>query len=86
VKPPFGAAWIVYLSAPLAKGLALPRELVAEPTTGGGVCLSTTQTLLDQSSADEMLRSRLLEKIALERIGLGVGRGFPHSPVRVGPA
>jgi hypothetical protein len=86
VKPPFGAAWIVYLSAALARGLAPPAELVAEPTAGGGVFLSTTQTLLDQSNADEMHRSRVLEKIAQERIGYGTGGGFPYLPARVGPA
>lgn len=87
VKPPFGAAWIVYLSSPLAKGLSPPSKLVSEPTGGGGMFLSTARTLLDQSSADQMHRSRLLEKIALERIGVGRGGGFPQStPIRVGPA
>jgi len=86
-EPPFGGAWIAYLSAPLAKGLAPPPELVAQPTAGGGLFLSATQTLLDQSNPDEMRRSRLLEKIALERIGVGTGGGLPNStPVRVGPA
>jgi len=86
-NPPFGGAWIAYLSAPLAKGLAPPPELMAEPTAAGGLFLSTTRTLLDQSNADEMRRSRLLQRIAQERIGYGPGGGFPHStPVRVGPA
>jgi hypothetical protein len=86
-KPPFGGAWIAYLSAPLAKGLAPPEELVAEPTAGGGVFLSATQTLLDQANADEMRRSRVLEKIGQERIGYGGGGGFAQStPIRVGPA
>lgn len=86
-KPPFGAAWIVYLSGTLAAGLTPPAELGAEPTAGGGLFLSATRTLLDQSDPDEMHRSRLLEKIALERIGVGPGGGFPLStPARVGPA
>jgi hypothetical protein len=86
-KPPFGAAWIVYLSRALREGLTPPSELVAEPTAGGGLFLSATRTLLDQSDPDEMHRSRLLEKIALERIGVGPGGGFPQSmPLRVGPA
>jgi hypothetical protein len=87
VKPPFGAAWIVYLSGMLAEGLTPPAELGAEPTAGGGLFLSATRTLLDQSDPDEMRRSRLLEKIALERIGVGPGGGFPLStPARVGRA
>lgn len=86
VKPPFGAAWIVYLSAPLAQGLAPPPELVSEPTAGGGLILSTARQLLDQSNSDAMRRSRLLEKIARERIGVGPGGGFPYLPVRSGPA
>lgn len=86
-KPPFGGAWIAYLSEPLAKGLDPPAELVAEPTDGGGLFLSATQTLLDQSNADEMRRSRLLEKIGQERIGYGTGGGLPQmTPARVGPA
>jgi hypothetical protein len=84
--PPFGGAWIVYLSAPLAKDLTLPAELVAEPTAGGGLFLSATQTLLDQSSADDMRRSRLLEAIARERIGEDPGRLPAKKPARVGPA
>jgi|HubBroStandDraft_1064217.scaffolds.fasta_scaffold136590_1 hypothetical protein len=84
--PPFGGAWIVYLSAPLAKDLAPPAELVAEPTAGGGVILSATQTLLDQSSADDMRRSQLLEAIARERIGEDPGRLPASKPARVGPA
>jgi hypothetical protein len=87
LKPPFGGAWIVYLSAPLVKGLAPPADLVMEPTAGGGLFLSTARTLLDQSSADEMRRSRLLEKIARERIGIGTGGGLPQmTPVRIGAA
>jgi hypothetical protein len=87
LKPPFGGAWIAYLSAPLASGLASPAELVTEPTTGGGLFLSATRTLLDVSNADEMRRSRLLEKIAQERIGYGTAGGLPRmTPVRVGPA
>ncbi len=87
LKPPFGGAWIAYLSSRLAKGLAPPAELVTERTGGGGLFLSTTQTLLDQSSADEMHRSRLLEKIMLERVGVAPGGGLPQStPARVGPA
>jgi hypothetical protein len=85
-KPPFGGAWIAYLSAPLAKGLAPPAELVAEPTAGGGLFLSATQTLLDQSNPDEMRRSRLLERIAQARIGYSPG-GLPqYTPMRIGPA
>jgi hypothetical protein len=87
VKPPFGAAWIAYLSAPLAKDLTPSAQLVAEPTAGGGVFLSATTTLFDQANADEMRRSRLLEKIMLERVGVAPGGGFPQtSPARVGPA
>jgi hypothetical protein len=86
-KTPFGGAWITYLSAPLAKGLAPPQGLVAEPTAGGGMFLSATRTLLDQANADEMRKSRLLEKIAQERIGYGAAGGLPRmTPVRVGPA
>ncbi len=86
-KPPFGGAWMAYLSAPLAKGLGPPNELAPEPTAGGGVFLSATRTLLDQSKAEDMRGSRLLEKIGQERIGQRPGGGLPLStPVRVGSA
>jgi hypothetical protein len=87
LKPPFGGAWIAYLSSRLAEGLAPPAELVTERTEGGGLFLSTTRTLFDLSNPDEMRRSRLLEKIMLERVGVAPGGGMPQStPVRVGPA
>jgi hypothetical protein len=66
----FEAAWIGYLSAPLAAGLRPPPEIVAEPTPGGGVVLSAVPERIDPSNPDHMRRSRMLEAIMLERVGL----------------
>ena len=36
VRASFADAWIAYLSPPLARGLAPPREIASQPTPGGG--------------------------------------------------
>jgi hypothetical protein len=84
-RTPFDLAWIGYLSAPLAAGLDPPRELLSEPTPGGGLFLSAVDTLIDQTDADHVRRARLLEEIMLERVGLAsVGAGPRQHPARVG--
>ncbi len=80
----FEVAWIGYLSAPLAAGLTPPPDLVAERTPGGGLILSAVQTRIDPSNPDHMRRSRQLEAIMLERVGLSE-YGRPNAPpARVG--
>jgi hypothetical protein len=85
---PFEIAWIAYLSAPLAKGLVAPAEIVAQPTPGGGVLLSAAEVTIDQMNPEHMRRSRVLEQIMRERIGVGDlnlnYRPAPHPP-RAGP-
>ena len=85
---PFEIAWIAYLSAPLAKGLVAPAEIVAEPTPGGGVLLSAVEATIDQMNPEHMRRSRVLEGLMRERVGVGdlnlSYRPAPHPP-RVGP-
>jgi hypothetical protein len=85
MREPFEVAWIGYLSAPLATGLAPPPDLVAERTPGGGLILSAVQTRLDPSNPDHMRRSRQLEAIMLERVGLSEYGRANEPPARVGP-
>src|SRR5579883_2835377 len=61
----FDIAWIAYLSAPLAAGLAAPPELLAEATPGGGIILSVVQTRIDPSNPEHVRRSALLSAIML---------------------
>ena len=81
----FTQTWIAYLAADLANGLTPPPEFISERTPGGGVILSALETVIDQSNPEHMRRSRLLEKIMLERVGLGPGRLARALPARVGP-
>jgi hypothetical protein len=81
-------AWIAYLSAPLATGLAPPPPIVSEPTPGGGLILSAAQERLDPRNPEHMRRSRLLQAIMLERVGMTdapVPYKVAQYPARVGP-
>jgi hypothetical protein len=85
---PFEIAWIAYLSAPLVKGVEIPDGLVAESTPGGGVLLSAVEVTIDQMNPDHMRRSRALEKLLIERIGVGDEHPEHHPashPPRTGP-
>jgi hypothetical protein len=85
-RKPFEVAWIAYLSASAAVGLSPPPELLAERTPGGGVILSAVQTLIDPSSVEHMRRSRLLEAIMVERVGVSEPHGWAKAhPARTGP-
>jgi Immunity protein 52 len=94
-KPPqgrarrsFQTAWVAYLSAPLAKGLTPPPEIVCEPTPGGGVILSSVLERLDDRNPHHLRRARQLEAILDERIGfqgLGYAQARVEHPPRVGP-
>ena len=84
---PFGGAWIAYLSAALTNGLVVPSELSTQSTPGGGLVLSALDTPIDQMNPDHMRRSRILERIMLECVGVG-GADRIHRPThspRAGP-
>jgi len=84
----FQTAWVAYLSAPLAKGLTPPPEILREPTPGGGVILSSVLERLDDANPDHLRRAQQLEAILDERIGFQ-GLGYPQPrveyPARQGP-
>jgi hypothetical protein len=84
----FETAWIAYLSAPLAKGLTPPPEIVCEATPGGGVVLSSVLERLDDGNPDHLRRALQLEAVLDERIGFqGLGYAQPRVeyPARQGP-
>jgi hypothetical protein len=86
LRPPFEVAWIAYLSAPLAIGLAPPSEIASERTPGGGMILSAIETRIDQSDLNHMRRSRMLEAIMIERVGVAKPPlfGAVKYPARIG--
>lgn len=75
----FHMAWMSYLSAPLAKGLVPPPELIAEPTPGGGMLLIAAEDRLDPTDPEHLRRSRMLAEIMIERAG------GSDKPARSGP-
>ena len=75
----FHMAWMPYLSAPLAKGLVPPPELIAEPTPGGGLLLVAAEERLDPTDPEHLRRSRMLAEIMIE------WAGGSDKPARAGP-
>jgi hypothetical protein len=85
---PFEGAWIGYLSAPLAAGLAPPKELHPERTPGGGLILSAVQERCDPLNPEHVRRSNLLEAVMTKRAAKPNQLGdllFARYPLRVGP-
>jgi hypothetical protein len=83
---PFEIAWIAYLSPELTKDFTPPPALATQRTPGGGVVLSAIEGLIDQDNPEHMQRSRMLEVILRERVGLGAPKTFPADlPPRLGP-
>ena len=60
--------WILYLSAPFARGLKPSKDLLCEPTPGGGIMLSAVTGRLDPTDPEHVRRSRLLQAIIAERL------------------
>lgn len=83
----FTIAWIAYLSAPLARGLIPPRDVLSERTPGGGMILSAVDERLDTANPDHMRRSDTLEAIMNERVGVKAAALDQHAglPPREGP-
>jgi hypothetical protein len=63
----FHIPWIVYLSAPLAGGVALPPEILTEPTHDGGLLMSATQERLDPANPAHLQCARILADILMKR-------------------
>jgi len=77
----FHMAWMPYLSAPLAKGLVPPPELIAEPTPGGGLLLVAAEERLDPTDPEHLRRSRMLAEIMIERAGGRQRQARPRRPL-----
>jgi len=66
-RPIFGMAWMAYLSAERAAGLAVPHELIAERQSDGGLLLVATEEPLDPHSPQHAKACALLNDILAER-------------------
>ena len=78
--------WMVYLSAPLAKGFSPPADLICEGTPGGGVILIATRERLDPDNPEHLAKSfrlgRIMDAIVPEYV---IGKSGVEVPARVGP-
>ena len=66
-RPVFGMAWMAYLSAERAAGLAVPHELISERQSDGGLLLVATEEPLDPHSPHHAKACALLNDILAER-------------------
>lgn len=65
----FHITWIAYLSAPLAKGLDLPAEILTERTADGGVLMIAAEERLDPSNGEHLRRARILAETMVKHTG-----------------
>lgn len=65
----FHVPWIAYLSAPLAAGITLPREITTEHTPDGGLLMIATKDRLDPENPEHLQRARLIVDTMLARTG-----------------
>ena len=65
----FHIPWIAYLSAPLAKGLELPAEILTERTVDGGVLMIAAEERLDPSNGEHLRRARVLAETLVKHTG-----------------
>lgn len=65
----FHVPWIAYLSAPLAAGVTLPREIITERAQDGGLLMIATTERLDPENPDHLRRARLILETMLARTG-----------------
>jgi len=65
----FHAPWVAYLSAPLAAGVTLPREIITERTPDGGLLMIATEERLDPENPEHLHRARAILQTMLARTG-----------------
>ena len=65
----FHAPWVAYLSAPLAAGVELSREIITEHTPDGGLLMVATTDRLDPENPEHLRQARLILETMLARTG-----------------
>lgn len=67
----FHIAWIGYLSATLAGGVALPPDIRTEPTPDGGLLIIAAEERLDPTNPEHLRRARIVADTMIARLGTG---------------
>ena len=65
----FHIPWIASLSAPLATGITLPREIATERAPDGGLLMIGTEERLDPENPEHLRCARAIVEIMLARTG-----------------
>ncbi len=65
----FHIPWLAYLSAPLADGLKLTREVQTERTPDGGLLMIAAEERLDPTNPEHVRRVRIIAEIMIARAG-----------------
>jgi len=65
----FHIPWLAYLSAPLATGMQMPRDIQIETTADGGMLMIATEERLDPIKPEHLARARILAEILIARTG-----------------
>lgn len=73
----FHIPWIAYLSAPLAKGLELPPEILTERAADGGILMTTVEERLDPTNLEHLRRARILAETMVKHTGDKLGPNPP---------
>lgn len=68
-KSIFQIPWIIYLSAQLAAGVQLGREILTERTSDGGVLMSAATEQLDPTNPEHVRRARILVETLIASTG-----------------
>jgi hypothetical protein len=73
-KSIFHVPWVAYLSAELAAGVTLAREVVTERTPDGGLLMSATTDRLDPTNPEHVRCARILAETLIARTGYASGK------------
>jgi hypothetical protein len=73
----FHITWIAYLSAPLAKGLELPADILTERTLDGGTLMIAAEERLDPANPEHLRRARILAETMVKHTGDKFGPNPP---------
>jgi hypothetical protein len=71
----FHVPWIAYLSAELAAGVTLAREILTERTPDGGLLMSATTERLDPTNPEHVRSARILAETMIAKTGFVSGKG-----------
>jgi len=63
----FHIPWLAYLSAPAARGLELPTEILTERTPDDGLLMTATEERLDPTNREHLWRARILADTLIAR-------------------